>query len=341
MMLPSAVPAIVGRVRERDGVLAAPLFAGSYLGTWAVAALAMWLLYRPPGAVTAGALIVGAGLYELTPLKRECRRRCRERVRSGLRFGVYCFGSSIGLMLVLVAVDVMSIPLMSRCASSFSPRSCSHPIPPSTCRWRWRSSRSASPPPQPETTRRHDMTTHTTASREQWLAARLELLEAEKELTRRSDEVARQRQQLPWVRVEKDYRFETEDGRRVAGRPVRRALAAARLPLHVRTRVHGRLPVVLGDRRWLQRLRRPPRAPRRRDLVAVSRAPIAALQAYKRRMGWTFPWASSLDSDFNFDFNTSFTEEQQARGHRLQLRAPGHDMAARGGEQRRCRRTPR
>jgi predicted metal-binding membrane protein len=112
MMLPSAVPAIARRARERDGVLSAPLFAGSYLGTWALAALAMCLLYRPPGAVIAGALMVGAGLYELTPLKRECRRRCRERVRSGLRFGVYCFGSSIGLMLVLVAVDVMSIALM-------------------------------------------------------------------------------------------------------------------------------------------------------------------------------------------------------------------------------------
>jgi predicted metal-binding membrane protein len=72
----------------------------------------MGLLYQPPGAVTAGALLVGAGLYELSPLKRACRRGCRERVRSGLRFGVYCFGSSIGLMLVLVAVDVMSIALM-------------------------------------------------------------------------------------------------------------------------------------------------------------------------------------------------------------------------------------
>ena len=112
MMLPSAVPAIARRAGERDGVLAAPLFAGSYLGTWALAALAMCLLYQPPSAVTAGALAVGAGLYELTPLKRECRRRCRDRVRSGLRFGVYCFGSSIGLMLVLVAVNVMSIPLM-------------------------------------------------------------------------------------------------------------------------------------------------------------------------------------------------------------------------------------
>jgi predicted metal-binding membrane protein len=112
MMLPSAVPAITRRARERDGMFAAALFAGSYIGIWALAALAVCLLYRPPGAVAAGALMVGAGLYELTPIKRECRRHCRERVGSGLRFGVYCFGSSIGLMLVLVAVDVMSIALM-------------------------------------------------------------------------------------------------------------------------------------------------------------------------------------------------------------------------------------
>ncbi|MGA9857632.1 MAG: DUF2182 domain-containing protein [Solirubrobacteraceae bacterium] len=112
MMLPSAIPAIARRARQQDGVLAAPRFAGSYLGTWALAAVVLYVLYQQPGALTAGAMIVGAGLYELTPFKRECRRRCRERVRSGLRFGAYCFGSSIGLMLVLVAVDVMSIPLM-------------------------------------------------------------------------------------------------------------------------------------------------------------------------------------------------------------------------------------
>jgi predicted metal-binding membrane protein len=116
MMLPSAVPAIARHAGERAGVLAPARFTGSYLGIWAVAALAMCLLYRPPGAVAAGALLVGAGLYELTPLKRECRRRCRARVPSGLRFGVYCFGSSIGLMLVLVAVDVMSIALMAAIA---------------------------------------------------------------------------------------------------------------------------------------------------------------------------------------------------------------------------------
>jgi predicted metal-binding membrane protein len=112
MMLPSAVPAIARRAREGSGALAAPLFAGSYLGIWSLAAVGLWLLYRPPGSVVAGALAVGAGLYELTPLKRECRRRCREQVNSGVRFGVYCFGSSIGLMLVLVAVDVMSVAVM-------------------------------------------------------------------------------------------------------------------------------------------------------------------------------------------------------------------------------------
>jgi len=131
MMLPSAVPAIARRAHDGAGVLAAPLFAGAYLGVWALAGVAMWLLYRPPGAVLSGALLIGAGLYELTPLKRECRRRCRERVRSGARFGVLCFGSSIGLMLVLVALDVMSIPLMVAVAAVvlaqklFAPR----PIP--------------------------------------------------------------------------------------------------------------------------------------------------------------------------------------------------------------------
>jgi predicted metal-binding membrane protein len=112
MMLPSAVPAIARRARDSAGVLAAPLFAGSYLGVWALAGLVVWVVYQPPGAAVSGALLIGAGVYELTPLKRECRRRCREHVSSGLRFGALCFGSSIGLMLVLVAVDVMSVALM-------------------------------------------------------------------------------------------------------------------------------------------------------------------------------------------------------------------------------------
>jgi predicted metal-binding membrane protein len=112
MMLPSAVPAIARRARDGAGALAAPRFAGTYLGVWALAGLAMWLLYQPPGAAASGALLIGAGVYELTPVKRQCRRRCLERVRSGARFGALCFGSSIGLMLVLVAVNVMSVALM-------------------------------------------------------------------------------------------------------------------------------------------------------------------------------------------------------------------------------------
>ncbi len=118
MMLPSALPAIVRRARDGVGVLAAPLFVGSYLGVWALAGLAMWLLYQPPGAAASGPLLIGAGLYELTPIKRECRRRCRERVRSGARFGVLCLGSSLGLMLVLVAVNVMSIAVMGAIAAA-------------------------------------------------------------------------------------------------------------------------------------------------------------------------------------------------------------------------------
>ena len=156
------------------------------------------------------------------------------------------------------------------------------------------------------------MTTHKTGTREQWLAARLELLEAEKELTRRSDELARQRQELPWVRVDKEYRFETDEAAprwRISSAAAR----SSRLSLHVRPRLHGGLPVLLDDRGRLQRLRRPSGEPRC-HAMAVSRAPLAKLQAYKRRMGWTFPWASSSGGDFNFDFNVSFTEEQQREG---------------------------
>lgn len=112
MMLPSAAPAIVRRARDRDGTVGASLFTGFYLALWALVALVATVIYRPPSAVVAAALVIGAGLYELTPLKRECRRRCRERVRSGLRFGAYCFGSSAGLMVVLIALDPMSVPLM-------------------------------------------------------------------------------------------------------------------------------------------------------------------------------------------------------------------------------------
>src|SRR6266496_840030 len=157
------------------------------------------------------------------------------------------------------------------------------------------------------------MTEHRTATREEWLAARLELLEAEKELTRRSDELARQRQQLPWVRMEKDYRFETDEGS--ASLP---DLFGGRSQLLIYHFMFGPeykagCPVCSsiadGFSGSVVHLENHDVA-----LTAVSLAPIAAIQAYKRRMGWSFPWASSFDSDFNFDFNVSVTEEQQREG---------------------------
>jgi len=157
------------------------------------------------------------------------------------------------------------------------------------------------------------MTTHIIGTRKDWLAARLELLEAEKELTRCSDELARRRQALPWVRIDKEYRFETDEGRAsladlfrgrsqlliyhfmfgpeyTAGCPVCSTIADGFDGFVVHLAHHD---VTLG---------------------AVSRAPLAKLQAYKRRMGWSFPWASSFGSDFTYDFQASYTEEQQRAG---------------------------
>ena len=142
--------------------------------------------------------------------------------------------------------------------------------------------------------------------------------------------MARQRQQLPWVPVEKDYRFETE-----AGTASLADLFGGRSQLLVYHFMFGPeytggcpscSAIADGFNGFAVHLEH-----HDVGLVAVSRAPIAALQAYKRRMGWTFPWASSLDSDFNFDFNTSFTEDQQRSGtDRLQLPPDGHDVAPGG-----------
>ncbi|HSI52578.1 MAG: DUF899 domain-containing protein [Ramlibacter sp.] len=157
------------------------------------------------------------------------------------------------------------------------------------------------------------MNEHRTGTREEWLAARLELLAAEKELTRRSDAVAQQRQQLPWVRLDKDYRFDTENGQAsledlfqgrsqlvvyhfmfgpeyTAGCPSCSSIADGFNGVAVHLANHD---VALS---------------------AVSRAPLAKLQAYRKRMGWNFPWASSFGSDFNFDFGVSFNEQQQQAG---------------------------
>ena len=111
MMLPGAAPAVIRHVRL-GGVLAVPLFVGSYLAVWALVGVAVYAVYRPHGPA-AGAAVIAAGVYELTPLKRHHRRRCRESVRSGFEFGLRCVGSSVGLMLMLVALGVMSLAWMS------------------------------------------------------------------------------------------------------------------------------------------------------------------------------------------------------------------------------------
>jgi predicted dithiol-disulfide oxidoreductase (DUF899 family) len=151
------------------------------------------------------------------------------------------------------------------------------------------------------------------ASREEWLAARLELLDAEKDLTRRSDELARRRQELPRVRIDKSYRFETDEGS--ASLP---DLFRGRSQLLVYHFMFGPdysagcpacSAIADGFNGFAAHLANHDVA-----LWAVSRAPLAKLQAYKRRMGWTFPWASSFGGDFNADFNVWFTEQQQREG---------------------------
>jgi predicted metal-binding membrane protein len=112
MMLPGAAPAVVRLAQANDGVRAVPVFAGSYLAVWTLAGAVVYALDRPHGTVAAGAVAIGAGAYEFTPLKQFFRRRCRGSVRSGLEFGLYCAGSSIGLMLILVALGVMSVTWM-------------------------------------------------------------------------------------------------------------------------------------------------------------------------------------------------------------------------------------
>ena len=154
------------------------------------------------------------------------------------------------------------------------------------------------------------MTSHRIGTREEWLRARVELLQAEKELTHQSDEVARRRQQLPWVRIDRNYQLDTEEGKQSlqdlfrgrsqllvyhfmfgpdykAGCPSCSAIADGFNGITTHLANHDVM------------------------LWAVSRAPLEKLQAYRKRMGWTFPWASSFGGDFNFDFSVGFTEAQQ------------------------------
>ena len=157
------------------------------------------------------------------------------------------------------------------------------------------------------------MTDHKTGTREEWLAARLELLEAEKALTRRSDELARWRQELPWVRIDKEYRFETDEGTAsladlFGGRPQLLIYHFMFGPEYT-AGCPSCSAIADGFDGFVVHL-----AHHDVTLCAVSRAPLAKLQAFKRRMGWSFPWASSFDSDFNYDFQVAFTEEQQQSG---------------------------
>jgi predicted dithiol-disulfide oxidoreductase (DUF899 family) len=157
------------------------------------------------------------------------------------------------------------------------------------------------------------MANHKTGTREEWLAARLELLEAEKELTRRSDELARRRQELPWVRIDKEYRFETDEGKASLA-----DLFRGRSQLLVYHFMFGPdykagcpscSAIADGFNGFAVHL-----ANHDVMLWAVSRAPFARLQEYKCRMGWGFPWASSAGGDFNSDFSASFTKEEQRKG---------------------------
>jgi predicted dithiol-disulfide oxidoreductase (DUF899 family) len=157
------------------------------------------------------------------------------------------------------------------------------------------------------------MTDHKTGTREQWLAARLELLEAEKKHTRRGDELARSRQELPWVRIDKEYRFETDEGIESLA-----DLFRGRSQLLIYHFMFGPdyaagcpscSAIADGFDGSVVHL-----ANHDVTLFAVSRAPLPKLQVYKRRMGWSFPWASSFESDFNYDFEVSHTQEQWQSG---------------------------
>ena len=182
------------------------------------------------------------------------------------------------------------------------------------------------------------MTKHMTGTRNEWLAARLELLEAEKELTRRSDELARRRQELPWVRIDKEYRFETEEGSVSL-----KDLFRGRSQLLVYHFMFGPdytagcpscSAIADGFNGFAVHL-----ANHDVTLSAVSRAPLAKLEAYKRRMGWTFPWASARDSDFNSTSTSGSRRSSSARGTSTTTIGASHggSCAAAGGRSPRSR----
>ncbi|MFF1655083.1 DUF2182 domain-containing protein [Streptomyces sp. NPDC058249] len=143
MMLPGAAPATLRRARTGGGQgRAVPLFVGSYLAVWALAGVAVYAVYRPHGSLAAGAVVMAAAVYEVTPLKRHFRGRCRESVRSGWAFGLYCVGSSIGLMLTPPALGVMSVTVDVRDRRPRPRAEAAAREGPWMCRWRWQSSAS-------------------------------------------------------------------------------------------------------------------------------------------------------------------------------------------------------
>ncbi|CAN7239677.1 thioredoxin family protein [Pararhizobium sp. LjRoot235] len=154
---------------------------------------------------------------------------------------------------------------------------------------------------------------HQVVSRDEWLEARVALLKEEKDLTRRSDALARRRQELPWVRIDKEYRFETDEGNASLSDLFRGRSQLLIYHFMLGPDYKAGCPscssIADGFNGFVVHLENHDVA-----FSAVSRAPLAKLQAYKQRMGWTFPWASSFGSDFNFDFNVSFTEQQQRDG---------------------------
>jgi len=163
------------------------------------------------------------------------------------------------------------------------------------------------------------MTEHRTGTREEWRKARVELLELEKEHTRRADELARMRRQLPWVPIEKSYKFETNDGTKTLaelfdGRSQLLVYHFMFAPDWDAGCVGCSLLADHFDGGMIHLNQRDV------TMICVSRAPLEKLNAYKRRMGWNFTWVSSLGSDFNFDFGVSFTEDQQANGAEYNFR---------------------
>jgi predicted dithiol-disulfide oxidoreductase (DUF899 family) len=157
------------------------------------------------------------------------------------------------------------------------------------------------------------MTGHITGTRQEWLTARLDLLKAEKELTRRSDELARRRQELPWVRIDKQYRFDTDEGSASLANLFRGRSQLLVYHFMLGPDYTAGCPscsaIADGFNGFVVHL-----AHHDVMLWAVSRAPLQKIQAYRLRMGWTFPWASAFGTDFNSDFNVQLTVEQQREG---------------------------